>query len=245
MAISHELALIHYRSDRFREKLFAAMGIARRALEQAKRPYIAFSGGKDSLATFAVVELVSGGVQMAWTDDELEFPETVLYMTKFRDLAGTQLLMGKGSHEHAGWFTPWVDWPFWREPISGTIETPLGVRHHMEEIRRHDLVFLGLRMEENRRRRNWLAQAGPTYGGAYTIRTCNPLWDWTADDVWAMIIGQGLPYNPIYDRLEDMAYPRHRQRCGPMVLAPRRQLAEGWPDVLAVLEQRYSRRWTE
>ena len=63
--------------------------------------------------------------------------------------------------------------------------------------------------------------------------------------MWALIAGWGLAYSAAYDVMERIGIPRRRQRVGPLPLAPRSQLEAGWPDVLARLETRYQRRWTE
>lgn len=237
-----ELERILYHSAAFQAKLFQALAIVRKALHTAQRPYIAFSGGKDSTATLTLVELVRSGVHIAWSDDELELPETLDYMTLFQRMAGTQFSVYPGATIHAGWFVPWTDRPFWREPFTETVRTDQPYDIYLAE-QGYDLVILGTRMEENRRRRDWLAQSGPIYGGVTITRRCCPLWDWTADDVWALIAGQGMPYNAAYDRMEACGIPRKRQRVGPMPLAPRSQLADGWPHTLARLESRYGKRW--
>lgn len=233
---------ILYHSAAFQDKLFAALATIRRALAMSKRPYIAFSGGIDSTAVMVLCEIVQPGIHLAWSDDELELPETTAYMTLMQDLAGEQFRAYPGGSIHAGWFVPWTDAPFWRERFPGTAFTD---RLYDEWLAAdgYDLVLLGTRMDESRRRRNWLAQSGPTYGGHTITRRCCPLWDWTKDDVWALIAGQQVPYNAAYDVMERIGISRHKQRVGPMPLAPRSQLDEGWPDLLARLEARYGRRW--
>lgn len=236
---------ILYQSPTFRRKLDAAAAIVGEALKHAKRPYVAFSGGKDSLATMAVVHLIRPDVPLAWSDDELEYPETVDYMQVIADLAGPQLRITAGWTEHAGWFRPWRDRPFWRGPLPGTLSIAQPQDDWMA-LQGYDLTFTGLRMDENRRRRDWLAQVGPLYHVKDGTQTrCCPIWDWTADDVWALIVGMKLPYNAAYDRYEEIYVPRQQQRVGPLPLAPRRYLAEGWPDTLARLEARYGRTWPE
>lgn len=244
MAVVGEPERILYASAAFQHKLFRALAITRQALARSRAPYIAFSGGKDSTAVMVLCEMVRPGIPLCWSDDELELPETVAYMSLMRVLAGAQLRVFPGFAQHAGWFTPWRDTPFWRPPFPGTVVTTQDYQDVLAG-EGHDLVFLGLRMEESRRRRDWLIQSGPTYGGRTLVRRCNPIWDWSADDVWALIAGIRVPYNEAYDRMEESGIPRHRQRVGPMPLAPRQQLADGWPDILARLEARYQRRWQD
>ena len=98
---------ILYRSDAFQAKLFAALGIIGTALKRSRRPYIAFSGGIDSTAVMVLCEMVRPGIPVCWSDDELEVPETVAYMTFMQRVAGPQFQAFTGGATHAGWFTPW------------------------------------------------------------------------------------------------------------------------------------------
>jgi phosphoadenosine phosphosulfate reductase len=64
-----------------------------------------------------------------------------------------------------------------------------------------DGVFMGLRRQESRARKIFLGKCGEMhltkYDGLWHI---NPLADWQAEDVWAYITSQGLPYNAVYDK---------------------------------------------
>lgn len=234
---------VHFGSARFRGKLESALTIVGQALRRTHRPYIAFSGGKDSTAVAGLVHALAPHVPLMWSDDELEYPETVTYLAELRDIAGPQLMITLGWATHGGWFLPWREEPTWREPFAGALRIECDVDDWYAECG-YDLTFLGLRMEENRRRRDWLAQAGPLYHSRRgTGQRCCPLWDWTADDVWALIVGWRLGYNAAYDRYEAAGIPRHAQRTGPLPLARRAHLEIGWPDLLAQLEARYGPRW--
>lgn len=241
----------HFRSDRFQARLEEALRVVRHALASARNPYLAISGGKDSLVVAALCEVGAGRqITMHWTDDELEYPEIVGWMTLAQQAAGDALLITLGRSEHAGWFTPWMDKPFWREPLSGSHRKTTYADAWMAR-RGHDLTLLGTRAGESRKRRDWLlrvrAEQGasmiyPVSGG--TGRRCCPIWDWTDDDVWALIAGWELPYCTAYDVLSDIGISRERQRLGPLPLTPRSTLRDGWPDLLARLEARYGERWS-
>lgn len=242
-------ALLLFEQERFRAKLLHTLARVEAALRHGDRPYIAFSGGKDSLAVMALVERIRPGTTLLWSDDELEYPETVAYLRLMQRLAGGQLVIARGWAEHAGWFRPWRSRPFWREPLPGTLIADMEADDFMAH-RGHDLTLLGTRAHESRKRRTWLlsvrAQQGepgvyPVAGGTGT--RCCPIWDWSADEVFALIAGWRLPYNSAYDRLAAIGISRERQRIGPLPLTPRPILAEGWPDLLVRLEARYGDRW--
>lgn len=211
---------------------------------KSQRPYIAFSGGKDSLVVAHLVHSIRPDVPLLWSDAELEADETVAYMAMMQRMAGDQLIIKYGQASHA-WFNPWVDRPYWRDPLPGTVRAD-GPTPEWMAAQGYDCVFTGVRAEENQRRQGWFLKAGSVYytkGGVGL--TCTPLATWSADDVWAAIALWRLPYNALYDAMEAAHVPRHRQRVGPLPLTPRRMLEDIWPDLLERLEVRYQRRWSE
>jgi phosphoadenosine phosphosulfate reductase len=234
---------MHFHSERFRARLVSALAITDLALATARRPYVAVSGGKDSLVVMALALRVKPEIDLLWSDDELEYPETVAFMDILRSLAGDQLRVTLGYARHAGWFRPWRRKPAWRAPFPDAIRVGCDVDDWMGR-RAYDLTLLGTRASESRKRRDWLVSAGHTYTvSSGTGKRCCPIWDWTEDDVWGLIAGWGLPYNTAYDRLDAIGISRERQRVGPLPLSPRTTLDAGWPDLLARLETRYGKRW--
>lgn len=238
-------AFIHFESKAFTDKLLRSMSIVEQALTKRLLPYIAFSSGKDSLVVTHLVHSYDPSINLLWSDDELELPETVAYMETLKSLAGDQLTITLGYAKHAGWFLPWRDNPPFRLPLAGSVH--IGMQSDSWQARRgFGMVFTGLRSNENRKRRDWLLQHRPLYqvgNGRWRRWRCCPLEDWTEDDIWAAIAGWGLAYNPAYDVMSRMNIQRTMQRVGPLPLAPRYQLDLCWPDLLKRLEARYGARW--
>lgn len=232
-----------FRAPRFREQLARALVVTGAALARSRRPVVAVSGGKDSTVVMALALSLRPDCALHWSDDELEYPETVAYMTMLNDLAGDQLRITLGRAVHAGWFRPWSRVPPWREPLPGSLTITCSAEAWAGH-EGYDLTFTGLRASESERRARHLARRGMLYRIATgTGARCSPIADWTEDDVWALIAGWGLPYNAAYDRLRDAGIARERQRVGPLPLTPRSSLAAGWPDLLGRLEARYGPRW--
>lgn len=241
---SRPLDLEHAKSRAFQGKIIRAAATCQKALKRSRRPYIAFSGGKDALVLMGLLhQFIDPNIRLAWSDDELEYPEQINYMGDIRRMAGDQLHIHLGYTTHAGWFRPWEDYPLWREPFDGSIAIEMDQDEWMAGLG-YDLTFLGLRMDENRRRLNWLMQVGPIYPSKTgTLRRCCPLWDWTSDDIWAAIALWKLPASPVYQTLSQIHVPRDKQRVGPLPLARRAALEDGWPDLLTRLESRYGGHW--
>lgn len=228
------------------ERLGMATATVWRAMEMArpKRPLVALSGGKDSLVTLAIVRSVLPTVEVLWTDDELEYAETVAHIERLEREWELDLTVRLSPATHAGWFRPWSARPYWREPRPDAIASDGVATRKWQAGRGHDLVFTGLRAQESRRRSEHLRLNGPIYRTSHGWRAC-PLWDWSADEVWAYIAGRELPYNPVYDRLATIGVERDKQRVGPLPLARGADLAAGWPDMWSRLIKRYGSRWRE
>lgn len=220
-----------------------AMETIERALRRAKRPYVAFSGGKDSLVVAHLVRSVRPDAVLAWSDDELEYPESVAYHERWRRDLGDRFVVTLGHATHAGWFRPWEDRPFWRDPLPGAARVGMPQDDWMAG-RGHDLTFLGTRAAESSARRDHFAVRGGLYRvqGGTGLRCC-PIHDWTDHDVRGYIADHGLIANAAYDRLAEIGVPLRERRIGPLPLVPRHTLAAGWPDLLERLEARYGPRW--
>lgn len=213
------------------------------ALRRSRRPYIAYSGGKDSLVMAHLVHMLAPDVPLVWSDDELEYPETVAHMeARLRAGAPLVVLRSQPASPHAGWFDPWADRPYWRPPWPGALRPTRSNREWMAN-RGYDLAIIGTRGEESAARGDHVTGRGLVYAASTGLR-CNPLGHWSADQVWMAIAGWELPVNVAYGRLRDIGVDRMRQRVGPLPLTPRWILAAGWPDMLARLEARYGRRWS-
>ena len=222
-----------------------ATATIRDALKGKQRPYVAVSGGKDSAVVMALVLAVRPDATLLWSDDELEYPETVALMERLKAERGEQLVTALGWAQHAGWFTPWTDHPFWRDPLPGTLTAGMDADDWMAS-RGHDVTFLGTRAGESKVRTRWLEANGPTYRVTRgTGLRCCPIWDWPTDYVYRYLEREGIALNPVYDRLAErgMGVELERRRVGPLPLVPRDVLVNGWPDLYGRLVARYGPRW--
>lgn len=239
-ALRREDAL-HARTAAFRRRVAYAGDWIAEALRTMARPYVAFSGGKDSLVTLALVRQQRPDVAVVWSDDELIEPETLPYL---RALAATwrlDLTIVAGFARHAGWFDPWRHDPPFRAPDPAMLR----IGRRTEEWARDvgfDGAFLGLRAQERAYRAHNARQRGPLYAMPDGWRS-QPLAWWTLADVWAAIGAWDLPYNPAYDTLAAAGVPRDQQRVGPLPLAPGWVLRAAWPDLHRRLIARYGDRW--
>lgn len=233
--------LLRWRLPSFQRKVRFAQMLVRDALLHAKNWYCAVSGGKDSTVMLDLVRSVQPDVVAIWADDELEHEESVTFLTETLH----DVTVCSGFARHAGWFDPWRDKPYFREPLLGMIWTHDRTEPWSWRVG-YDGCFVGLRKQEATRRRISLNRFGSLHRVEMGQWRCSPLASWDVADVWAYIAGRELPYNPVYDRLTEIGVPREKQRVGPLPLAPGWHLRLGWPQLYERLLARYGRRpgWT-
>lgn len=240
-ALRREDAL-HARTSGFRNRVARAETETATVLAEFAAPWVAFSGGKDSLVALALAARARPETTALWTDDELEYPEQSGYIPAACAALGARLVVKTGTQMHDGWFTPWTDAPFWREPGAETIVT----RERAWQVRERlggDVTVLGTRKAESRARRIGLSRWGALHETRDRGWHAHPLANWLTADVWAAIAAWGLPYNPVYDVLARVGVPRDLQRVGPLPLSPGWVLRAGWPADYRRLVERYGARW--
>lgn len=240
-ALTREDAL-RARLGAYRRLVARSEAHVRDALATIDRPYVSFSGGKDSLVVLDLVRRQHPDITAIWIDDELEYPEQPEYIPALCATVDVQLYVKTGTQLHAGWFRSWSDEPFWRDPLPGTLVTRESIRTLAPALG-FDGVLLGLRADEARHRRIREARWGPLHRIADGTWRANPLRGWTTADVWAYIAERGLPYNPVYDTLARIGVPRERARIGPLPLSDGWVLEAGWGGMYRDLVARYGRMW--
>ena len=166
-----------------------AAAIIVRALDRCQRPYIAFSGGKDSLVVAHLVHQVDPGVQMIYCDDELLYPKHVDFIRRVKDAEGDRLHIMSGGGLHREWFCPWMNTPYWREPEPEMQWLPsVGLQHRGQLAKLapwlgYDGLFMGLRRAESLRRAEILKTSKGIDKKRHLLYV-NPLIEWSDDDVW-------------------------------------------------------------
>lgn len=183
----------------FKQRREQAVRVAEREISRSKQPYVAVSGGKDSVAVLAVAAEAArklGREIIAWSHvSDASFPGTE------ETIAEACKIVGVEAH-------------FDRSPVSAfDVFGHAGIKKYGKEgfffdaIRAwlgsgYDLAFTGVRAAESRRR----MIAARIHGEAYNTsvpaphRKCEPLAWWTIEDVAAAIHYYGMPIHPIYDK---------------------------------------------
>lgn len=161
----------------------------RRAIEAAGRPFVSFSGGKDSTVLTALVLRVDPNVEILHWDYGPYFVPRPIHeriLANARALGVRRLRVETSpAYERLGRRARNV---LGRAMIGGLL--PRMAREG------YDLTFVGLRAEEADRRRRRI-EAGRSLS---VIREAWPLGPWRWLDVWAYIVEHDLPYlREVYD----------------------------------------------
>jgi phosphoadenosine phosphosulfate reductase len=154
-----------------------------REYEPPEGYYLAFSGGKDSVALKAVADLAGVRYDAHYSMTTVDPPEVTRFI--------------KREFPDVEWHVP--DAPFW-ELVKTRGLPARNVRWCCQEFKEvggvDRIVALGLRAEESAAR----AKRG-VFGACAKRRKwfVSPLMDWSEQDVWALHEQEGLPHCSLYD----------------------------------------------
>ena len=157
---------------------------------------VAFSGGKDSLATLLLVKKALGEATALVVDTGVEFPETMRFAEEAARAVGAELLVARAGErfwrgvEYFGF--PGRDYR-WCCKVVKLGPTAKVIKEHFPE---GCLTFIGQRRYESSARaasrrvwRNpWLRSQ----------LAASPIQHWTALHVWLYLLREGVKVNPLY-----------------------------------------------
>lgn len=175
-------------------------------LSQCDRPYIACSGGKDSLCVLHLIREQRPDTPAVYFDAECAFPEVSDWLDRtanvirypadepiLETIARLGLDAGKALEAAT---------------LQSTVYGP--IRRLIAQYG-YDGVAYGLRGEEHRNRQIHRAVRGPVFRYKRDgLLCCQPIANWTYRDVWAFVAARELDYCAVYDRMWDM--PEREQR---------------------------------
>lgn len=189
---------LHARLPVHRKRVSRAQSIVRDWLAQSRSPYIACSGGKDSVAMLHLVQCVAGEpIPVLWHDSGVEWPGVDHVFERLRDRQLiTRLHIVRPKHDVIA---------LKRRQLAGEISAAAKDRLALFEplaaavqSAGYDASAVGLRQEESKARRMDASTHGPIYRRRDGILRCLPLLYWTWQDVYAYTALHSLPLHPIY-----------------------------------------------
>ncbi len=194
-----------------------AIDFIQKITNERKLPVVVgFSGGKDSLVTYLLVEKALGySPPLFFMDTGIELPETVQYVREFAQNRNAEIIgerAGDRFWESLETFGPpardfrWCCKVLKLGPAATAISNKMGGE---------TLSFMGQRrLESFQRSVEPRVTSNPWVPGQ---TSANPIQRWNALEVWLYIFREQAPFNPLYER----GY--HRMGC---YLCPASPLAE-------------------
>lgn len=183
----------------FERRVRESWTIIENFLAACDAPYAAFSGGKDSQAVLILLaKMDRTDVPVFTQGDDLDWPDKEAFCRS------TVRRLGFADYSYELSEVSAADQVFASDAgVSGTFSH---VHRRYVESRSRTGVLMGLRAGEGLGR-GWNRKVrGHTYEAGGELR-CNPLADWSGEDVFALIVSTNTPYMHVYDKAEPPRMP--------------------------------------
>ena len=203
--------ILYSKKPIFQKRLSDARQRLRDFLDVVKNPYIAFSGGKDSHVCLSLAREIAEATDIpaVYFDADCAYPEVSELLTETPNCiefpASEPFLKTLAKH---GLSHPKIE----EITMKTTVYEPIAA---LLEKYRFDGGIYGLRAEESQARRWHARRNGAIFQYSDQsihkgIRQCQPIHDWSYEDVWAYIVSEKINYCKTYDKKWDM--PEAEQR---------------------------------
>lgn len=192
----------------FKKKVEKSKKIIEEMMDKCKKPYIAWSSGKDSTAmTYLILEEMGYKLKLFSEKEDITFPDEIKYIK----------MMVKKYRWDVDIISPDIStWDLLLLPQNKDI---FNKKHHtklidkngnkrnlfdecikkFKEYYKPDGVFLGIRADESKARRIHIRKKGYTYHTKYDdLYHCNPIAFWNSKDVFSYLISRSIPILPLY-----------------------------------------------
>jgi len=235
-------------TDRLQERIFEHLSM--------HDGYVAFSGGKDSLAVLDLVRAVKPNVPVVFFDSGLEYPQTYQFVTAVAQRWNLDLHVFAADPPL---LDVMIDSERWEHDVAVNPGAEGVDLHYLlmgnPAARAHEKFgpgeLWGVRADESCARRllyTRTARSCDKSGAATTFQDgtirrwdgtaiFGPLWDWSNEQVWAYTWRRKLPVNPVYDVLAAIGVPEHRRRISHLLDGDHLHrnrlelLRRGWPEI--------------
>lgn len=200
-----EYYLMYSHLNSYINKIPKTMSIIKEFLNKCKKPYVAFSGGKDSTVLLHLTRLIKPDIPVMFANSGAEFPDTIEYIQYLERKWNLDLYEIEPSYTMLEIYEKVGAFQFkntHKKLVKGEMKRVLILEpaQQMRELG-FDGVLMGLRAEESKGRMFNAKSNGYIYHTKYDdLWHCNPLNNWNTKDIWAYIISSCIPYNKIYDK---------------------------------------------
>ena len=194
-----KMDLLHAKQLQFKTTVAMAKQVIHKALQQMKKPYVSFSGGKDSLVMLHLVLEQRPSTQVVYFDADASYPDTDRFLEELASLWNLNFCRIKTTpiidvFREYGINHPQIE----EKTMAATVYAPVA---QMTEQYGCDGEFVGLRSEESIARRQLIRYRGQLFPNkSHGSLECLPVAHFSTEDIWAYITSHNLPYNAVYDR---------------------------------------------
>jgi len=212
--IQRKMDLLYAKLQRFKTTVEKTEQVVCKALRRMKKPYVSFSGGKDSLVMLHLVLERKQDIPLVYWDADASNPDTEKFLKLIVEEWDLDLIRFKTESMMSVFRRYGVNHPqIEQKTMIATVYNP--IKKLMKEYD-FDGVFVGLRREESFGRRQLIKYRGSLFRNeSQGVLECLPVAYFTVEDIWAYITSKGLPYNAVYDHT---SIPRNEIRvsywCG-------------------------------
>lgn len=186
--------LMRSRQKEYKEKVKHAKNIIHKCFKKFNNPYVAFSGGKDSVVMLHLILEEYPNVKV-WNWDHgsylmpRNYQETIINNAIKQGVKKENLIVCSSNQLES----PEARWDYmrWYKNFFSTLSNLINKYDW-------DCACIGLRMEESSARK--LRAKNPfNFTVDKKCPQCYPVHDWSWEDIWACIISNNLPYLKHYD----------------------------------------------
>lgn len=204
---------LHGRSDEYRYRLDAARRSIKRALNTGRKFYVSFSGGKDSSALLRLILGDLPDIAVMHIKSGYALPDTDAYINLIRNTWKINLIEIDVPVDYRELCREFGLPHLRSKSIQKKVVTLLkkDTASKWAETQGFTGLFWGLRAEESTGRKALCKCCPNGIVDRHGVLRVAPLAAWTAKDVWAYIVSEGMEYNHLYDK-ENCGYTRETLR---------------------------------
>lgn len=193
----YEIGKVNSFMPTYQKRLGVAKAEIYHNLNTHDKPYIAVSGGKDSMVLLHLVNQVAKGIGkevVAWSHlSNASFPSTFETIEKLVERCGIEWVV----NENKDAYTYLRDKEKMKFGKSGVFFDSV-----KEFAADKDLAFVGTRASESKRRRKAFNIKGMTFSSKSMgdVTVCNPLAWFRLEDIASYTVENNIPMHPIYSK---------------------------------------------
>lgn len=199
---------LHGRLPVVQQRIKHSLELIREWRRRCHRPYVAWSGGKDSTVCLWLALQIDPDIEAVYFDADSCLPDTRELIervtrewhVRYREVKTRPLLDVLAEY---GLSDPYIE----DRTMKATVYDPI----RQMRAEGYDGVIVGVRADESRHRGFAVSQRGELFDSkASGMLTCWPVARWTSRDIWGVIVSRGLPYNTAYNKTRFTEFERMR-----------------------------------